>query len=146
MWKEILSTNDFWELKTWNSQIFGNLEGNIEHQRPEIQRLDIIDEAFGLDHQEVIRRNEAAAILLRDLKKKDSLQKQKACLTWIKDGDINSRIFHQVINKRRKRNEIVGIKLNGDWVEEVRGVKGILNFFRTTSKASNLHDRHLEQI
>lgn len=126
------------EIKTWNTQGFGCLNGNIENQKQEIQRLDIIDEVFGLDDQEIIRRNEATTILLRDLKRKDSLQKQKARLTWLKDGDLNSRVFHQAINKRRKRNEVVGIMMNGEWVKKVREVKkGIFEFFQNHFKSKS---------
>ncbi|KAL8501911.1 hypothetical protein ACS0TY_021144 [Phlomoides rotata] len=85
------------DMKEWNSLIFGNLDTAIESHKQVIQELDAIDDTFGLDKTEIIRRDEAVALLLRDLKRKNSIY----------------------INRRWKKNEIVGIELNGEWCEEV---------------------------
>lgn len=90
------------DLKKWNAEIFGKVENNIEKLRQDIQQLDIIDDTFGLEDQEVIQRNETAAHLLRELKRKDNTQMQQSRISWLKDGDLNSRLFHSFINKRRK--------------------------------------------
>lgn len=71
-------------------------------------KIDILDDVFGLDEPEIIGRNEVCARLLCDLKLKDSLPKQKARAEWIREGDVNTIFFHKVINRRRKRIEIVG--------------------------------------
>ncbi|KAL8471619.1 hypothetical protein ACS0TY_029028 [Phlomoides rotata] len=111
------------DLKSWNSQVFGKISSNIESQREEIRRLDLIDEVFGLDEQEVSKRNRATTLLLTELKKKNSLDSQKARYLWLRDGDCNSRFFHSYINRRRKRNEILGLNVNGEWQEKVEDVK-----------------------
>lgn len=127
------------DLKKWNVEVFGNLENNIEIQRQEIQKYDLIDDIFGLDDHEVSKRNEASAHLLRELKRKDSLQVQKSRLSWLKDGDLNSKLFYNCINKRRKINEVVGIKVNGEWKEEVTEVKkGVFDYFSSHYKSKEL--------
>lgn len=70
-----------------------------------------------------MRRNEQRAYLLFDLKLQASILKQKARTRWLKGGNVNSSFFHNVINRRRKRNEIAGIMIDGVWREEVAKVK-----------------------
>lgn len=73
------------------------------------------------------------ANLFRDLKRKDHFLVQKSRFKWLKEGDTNSRLFHNTINKRRKRNEIVGVHLNDLWYKEVAEVKnGTFSTFQTT--------------
>lgn len=126
------------DLKWWNKEVFGNLDKCIEDRKEEIYQLDILDDAFGLDDSEVIRRNEVTALLFRDLRYKDSLISQKANCKWLREGDNNSKIFHRCINSRRKRNEICGTFIDGVWREEVQEVKqGISNHFKTQFRKSS---------
>lgn len=70
------------------------------------------------------------ATLYRDLKWKNILLAQKSWDKWIKEGDCNLSYFHSCINRRRKTNELVGVSIDGQWLEEVDEVKnGILEFF-----------------
>ncbi|KAL2925764.1 hypothetical protein RDABS01_001819 [Bienertia sinuspersici] len=56
-----------------------------------------------------------------------SFLKQKAKLDWVREGDENTKIFHQSIKKRRLQNTIHSIQdINGDTRE---GLKGIADAF-----------------
>lgn len=119
-------------LKNWNKETFGLLDKRIETRKLEILKLDVLDDAFGLDEWEVAARNKERALLITDIKQKDSLLRQKAIVRWIKEEDTNSSLFHKCINKRRKSNEIVGLNINGVWTEEVSEVKnGVFEFFKS---------------
>lgn len=126
--------------------MFGNLDKKISSYKEEIYELDVLDDVFGLEETEIIRRNEVTGLLLRDLKNKESLVSQKARNKWLRDGDNNSKYFHRCINIRRKKNEICGMLINGAWCEEVQPVKqGISNHFcdqfrRSTSACLILGD------
>lgn len=52
-----------------------------------------------------------SAEILRDLIWKEKMLQQKIKVRWIKDEDMNSRYFHCWINKRRKENEIEGLRV-----------------------------------
>lgn len=103
----------------------------IENLQQDIWRLDTIDEVFGLEEEEANDRQKSIAALYTELRVRNTLLAQKLRLRWIKDVDANSKLFHSYINSRRKKNEIVRINIEGQWVEEVEDVKkGIFEFFK----------------
>lgn len=119
-------------LKTWNRTDFGNMDEKIKVFREELQALDARDDEAGLEERDVIRRKEVAANLLLQLNNRKSLLSQKAKIRWIREGDVNSKVFHKAINCRRFRNGLTGIEVGGEWVEEPGGVKeAVREHFRT---------------
>lgn len=120
------------KLKIWNRDHFGNLDARVDKLREELLSLDLWDERWGLGEGDVIRRKEVKkAQLLLQLKHRKSLLVQKAKLNWIKDGDVNIRVFPWAINMRRLRNGILGLDVRGEWMEEPRWVKEKVGaFFR----------------
>lgn len=69
--------------------------------------------------------------LFRNLNLRNNLLPQKAKVKWLKDVDMNTKLFHRVINGHRKRDEIIGMKIDGVWCEDVKLVKeGIQSYFQ----------------
>lgn len=102
---------------------FGFIDDQICQIKEEIQEENLIDDIFGLDEEKMICKKAAQAELFRNLNLKHNLCVQKARSRWLVEGDVNSSLFHRVINYKRKKNEIVGMKFNGRWVEGVDAVK-----------------------
>ncbi|GAU39330.1 hypothetical protein TSUD_60810 [Trifolium subterraneum] len=51
-------------------------------------------------------------------------------MKWVKEGDSNSRYFHESIKIRRRRNQLVALKDGDRWVQGVEEVKDFVkNFF-----------------
>lgn len=48
-----------------------------------------------------------------------SIQWQKSRITWLKEADANSKIFHGVMSSRRRVNYIVSLSVNGNQIEGV---------------------------
>lgn len=95
-----------------------------------------MDEVFGLEEQEILRRNEQRAFLQGDLNLQMGILKQKDRLRWLREGDVNKCFFHKVINKRRKYNEISRLLIDKKWEEEVSEVKqGVFNYFSNYFKS-----------
>lgn len=88
---------------------FGRIDQSISALREEIQSLDVVDDVFGLSEEEVCRRNEATVALLRQLCNRKSLLAQRATINWLKDGDVNSKLFHKAIALRRRKNGLIGM-------------------------------------
>ncbi|KAL6525382.1 hypothetical protein OROHE_015689 [Orobanche hederae] len=110
-------------LRGWNKEVFGNIDRKMEDLKEEILGLDRRDEERGLEVTEIVRRKEASTQLLLALKNKKSVLQQKARLRWLKESDINSSYYHKMIHKRRNRNGLWGMEVEGGWSEEPRVVK-----------------------
>lgn len=70
-----------------------------------------------------MRRKELNAELWQLLKRKNNLQYKKSREKWIREGDTNSKFFHNAINFKRKRNGIHGLLVNDNWIEGVNEVR-----------------------
>ncbi|KAL8511127.1 hypothetical protein ACS0TY_017812 [Phlomoides rotata] len=44
------------DLKEWNKQVFGNLDEKIERHKQAIHELDLIDDVFGLEDNEIVKK------------------------------------------------------------------------------------------
>ncbi|KAL8536611.1 hypothetical protein ACS0TY_011982 [Phlomoides rotata] len=118
------------DLKGWSREAFGSLHFKMESQRETIERLDRFDEVFGLEEEEVIKRNKIGAELKRNMIWNEKNLFQKAKSKWLKEGDVNSKFFHRWINKRIKVNGIEGLFVNDTWVESKVGIRhAIFNHF-----------------
>lgn len=116
-------------LKEWNMGQFGNIDDMINEARTLLHELDLKDEASVLSEDEAIRRSEAQAKLILFQNSKKSLLAQKARLKWLAEGDVNSKTFHSVINRKRCGNGISGLEVEGVWVEEPKIIKEMVKDF-----------------
>lgn len=90
------------DLKEWNRVVFGYVDSVIADKKMRIESLDRIDDAIGLDEEEIIERNQVSAELLRTLNWKEAILYQKVKTRWLREGDTNSSFFHSWINRRAK--------------------------------------------
>ncbi|KAL6580419.1 isoform X1 [Orobanche minor] len=126
------------QLKSFRSEmveqnIYGNLDNRVKDRKEVLERLDAIDDSRGLGEAEIIERNKLRALLIRDLKERNVMLRQKAKAKWVVEGDKNTSYFHRCINGRLKSNEIVELMINDRWSEDVEEVKNAArdNFFLT---------------
>jgi len=57
---------------------------------------------------------------LRSLEEKEIVMlKQIARVEWFDSGDTNSKFYHSRLRWTRAKNDLVGLKINGDWCEDV---------------------------
>ncbi|XP_057803416.1 uncharacterized protein LOC131018725 [Salvia miltiorrhiza] len=105
-------------LKEWNRSTFGDIDLRIRSLKDDLHQWDSIDDTFGLEESEVIKRNETKANLILQTRKKISVLQQKAGARWVRDGDLNTSFYHRVIVGRRKKNEISGLQFGNQWIAE----------------------------
>lgn len=124
--------------------VFGNLEEQIDSRRREIEELDLIDDALGLEEEEIMRRNQFTAELLRYSIWRDKLLSQKAKIKGMTEGDVNSKFFHNWINRKSKCSRMEGIWVDNSWVDSVSEVKESgARHFRRQFSARNISQPHL---
>ncbi|KAL8497091.1 hypothetical protein ACS0TY_020678 [Phlomoides rotata] len=104
------------------------MERRIEEKKEEIEKLYILDDTFGLEDEEINRRQELMGDVMLESSWNESQLLQKPKLKWLQQGDANSSFFHNWVKSRHKRNEIVGLWNNGTWVESVQGVKQLAHY------------------
>ncbi|GKB90878.1 putative RNA-directed DNA polymerase, eukaryota, reverse transcriptase zinc-binding domain protein [Tanacetum coccineum] len=106
-------------LKNKLKQLKGSFREN-QKQKERYSRLDEWDakvKAGILTSLDCLKLEEDRMVLNRlDQNEKDSL-KQKSRVKWAIEGDENTKFFHSIVNKKGKRNQISGLNITGNWVE-----------------------------
>ncbi|GAU18560.1 hypothetical protein TSUD_325520 [Trifolium subterraneum] len=120
-------------LRKWNKEVYGYLHLNIEKT---VKKLNDIEGMMGGDETELelTRRLGLNKEFWRQLNLKESLLKQKSRMWWVKEGDSNSRYFHEAI-KSRRRNQLVALNDGDHWIQGVEEIKGFVkNYFENNFK------------
>jgi hypothetical protein len=110
-------------LKTWNKEVYGRVDTNIEDLTKSIEALKLKGEAAGLSEEDCVLRKEYFSKLWLLLKSKDSLEFQKSRSKWLKEGDANTSFFHACIKSRKSSNKITALKKGNSWVSKPEEVK-----------------------
>ena len=96
-----------------------------------IKDLEIVAESRTLSENELsIHSNGLKRIL--ELERMAPLDvKQKARLKWVVDGDENTNFFHGHVSNNKRKNQIMGLTINGRWSMGVSDIKKeTYNFFQ----------------
>lgn len=72
----------------------------------------------------VARRKRLSAKFWENVNLKESIICQKSIISWLKEGDLNTKLFYSKLKERVRWNSIVSIPLvEGGKTEDVKGVK-----------------------
>ena len=105
-------------LKDWNQNEFGNIDSKIKMLENEIQKLDEINNTRDLEDYEIDNRKKAQAELWVWIKRKEMYWAQNSRITWLKEGDRNTKFFHAIASNKRRKNSISSIEIEGQAVED----------------------------
>lgn len=108
-------------LRTWNREIFGYLDLEIEKA---ISNLNHFLKDGESNHSSSIDRVHASNRVWESIIFKESILCQKSKQNWLKEGKSNSRLFHKAIRRRFQRNKLVGLLTDKGKLEFIREVKG----------------------
>jgi len=93
-------------LQSWSQKKFGHFKSQLLLAKEIVHQLDIAQESRPLQPNELWLRNNlkkhslALASLLR------TISRLRSRINWLKDGDANTRLFHQHARYRKKKNFI----------------------------------------
>ncbi|XP_057443259.1 uncharacterized protein LOC130735191 [Lotus japonicus] len=116
-------------IKRWNKEIFGDLNTKRKEVVLELNASDTMADEGTLNAEDIVRRKALGAEYWRISNLHESLLHQKSRLSWIKEGDANTKFFHAMVNWRRTKNSLVGLHINGRWSEEPLEIKNEVKGF-----------------
>lgn len=99
-------------IKEWNSGTNGNVHKNIEI-------LELEDNSVRGAELENCKMELEEQYLL-----KDSILKKQAIILRLKEGDRNTKLFHQALQRRKSRNNIKEINVLNKTISKPVGIKG----------------------
>lgn len=62
----------------------------------------------------------------KQLNTKERIICQKSRSKWLREGDSNSHFFHACVNSNRRKNQITGLRVGDEWVDEGPEVKNLV--------------------
>ena len=115
-----------------------NIDGKIREAKNRLADLDVIGESRGLLSEEEAELHCLPTDILTLLKLQASMMWQKSRLTWLKEGDANTKFFHGIMSSRRCSNALVSLTMDGVSIEGVSEVRHTVyqhfrNHFKRTS-------------
>ncbi|GLT97295.1 hypothetical protein SLE2022_148680 [Rubroshorea leprosula] len=134
-------------LRKWNQNLVSNIDNKINKAVAEIAQVDLKGEREQLMEEEIKARREAFLDLWKNLKHKESMIQQKSRKTWLLNGDVNTKFFHNCVKERWKRNEMNSIYVQGTQIVEVSKMKEeISSYFESMFKEEQGERPKLEGI
>eukprot|EP00253_Pinus_taeda_P025237 PITA_25237 len=115
------------KIKKWNREEFGNImeeKQRLEQEMEEIQQRIILE---GRSEESCKAKGILISKLEERRKQEEILWRQKSRINWLREGERNTKFFHQAMVQHRQRNKIVSIKNEaGDRVIEQEGIEKVL--------------------
>ncbi|KAM2244521.1 hypothetical protein ACFXTI_005579 [Malus domestica] len=110
------------QLQRWSRRKFKLRQQDIEQLTSQLGELQL---NWG-DHEEEI--NIKSRLLDQLLAQEESVWKQRSRIKWLQDGDANTKFFHQSTMQRRRRNQVMKLKMeDGRWEEKPQRIKQLVD-------------------
>ena len=94
------------DLKIWNDEEFGSLDARQASLLATIKMLDELEEDRTLIESEMTQRDQAKSDYEKTMLMEEICWRQKSRSLWLKEGDKNTKYFHQIANSHRRKNSI----------------------------------------
>ncbi|XP_061993305.1 uncharacterized protein LOC133711157 [Rosa rugosa] len=82
------------------------------------------------------------------LAEEDAYWKQRSKVTWLTDGDKNTKFFHRKASNRRAKNRLTGLfDYNGVWQDTSQGMEDVvLHYFSSMFKSNDINSTHMQNV
>lgn len=121
-------------LKWWNKEVYGWVAIQLEESVKEFNKVEaIVDDKENEGNLKWIEKRKSLNLYFwNNLQRKENLIRKKSRQKWIKEGDMNSRCFHNIMKSNFRRMTILSIETSYGRVEEVDKIKdGFKNHFES---------------
>jgi hypothetical protein len=111
------------DLGDWSRNVLGDLEKRIKRARSSLEAC-----RRGAVNNSSVGREEILRYKLDRLEEQRNLYwRQRAKVHWLKEGDRNTRFYHQYASERRRRSRIMRlVQEDGGVVEEEEAIKNLV--------------------
>ncbi|XP_073151787.1 uncharacterized protein [Henckelia pumila] len=99
-------------LKWWNRDVFGNICDKIAEEEKSVRLGETAYEADPSEHRWTLL-SKCNEDLSRVTAMETDFWKQKASCNWLEDGERNTKLFHNMVKKKRVTNKIFRIWEDG---------------------------------
>lgn len=88
-------------LKLWNKYVFGNIFDRVDEVE---QEVIVCEEEFGhsLDNTTLLNLKHSQARLAQALAIEEDFWRQKSGCKWLREGERNTSLFHNLVKRNRK--------------------------------------------
>ncbi|KAL2922745.1 hypothetical protein RDABS01_014236, partial [Bienertia sinuspersici] len=97
-------------LKQLNKQHYSHIEERFHKAKGQLLELKRAIQQAPSDHQLIQKESEASSHFKEMKEAYDSFLYQRAKVTWLKEGDANTKFFHRSIKRRKFHQRILEIK------------------------------------
>eukprot|EP00253_Pinus_taeda_P031160 PITA_31160 len=115
------------KIKNWNKKEFSNImedKQNLEKEMETLQQKMILE---GRTEESISKEGTILCKLEERRKQEEILWRHKSRIKWLREGEINTKFFHQAMIKHRQRNKILSIKYkDGNRVVEQAEIEQVL--------------------
>ncbi|KAH1192341.1 Coiled-coil domain-containing protein SCD2 [Glycine max] len=131
-------------LKSWSKDICGDLGSKVKQTQKKLNDMEDSLTAHPSE-QDIQQLKKTQSDLWEQSLLYESIMRQKSRSKWIKEGDGNTSYFHRIINLSRRRNNLRGLHIDGNWVDQPAVVKAaILQHFQSRFAEPSLNRPNLD--
>ncbi len=117
------------DLKRWNEVEFGNIVVKKNQATLDLEALELEVDHRPLSSKERAQSNSLVAELERLTLMDEICWWQKSKALWLKEGDKNSKFFHQIANSHHKTNTIGQLDIDGNISSEQDTIREHIRLF-----------------
>jgi hypothetical protein len=125
------------DLKKWNKDTFGDIHYRKSCYMRDILDLDVKEGREGLSSEEQRLREVLKGEVIQLAHMAETSWRQKSRAVWLKEGDNNTKFFHQVANSNRRRSYLGSLEVDGSLFEDKEEIKAqVVQFYRSLYQES----------
>lgn len=114
--------NCCFKLEEWGGGKVRELKRKIKNCRCDLRRFRSRRDEYGIQ-----KYNETRWEFLKLLEQKEIFWQQRANQFWLREGDQNTRFFHNFASGKKKNNQLSGLRDKiGEWKEDVADMQDII--------------------
>ncbi|KAM1951519.1 hypothetical protein ACFX15_006123 [Malus domestica] len=109
-------------LSKWSRDKFGQRSRQIQKLMDHLGQLQLNWRGNSHEIEELTKKVD------RLWRQEESVWQQKSRVQWLKDGDANTKFFHQSTIQRRRRNQVISLKNGqGNWVDTPGQIRRLID-------------------